>query len=208
MKKKKLLHVGSGPNNKKHTTDYFNTDQWEEIRLDIDRKVKPDIVGTITDMQDVKTRSVDAIFSSHNIEHIYAHEVPKALKEFKRVLKPNGHVLIICPDLQGVCQLVAENKLTEMMYMSPLGPVCPIDTLYGFRKALSEGNYYMAHKCGFTASALHASLTEIGFLTSVVMRRPQPHYDLIAIATKEEKSEQDIMSIFSLHFTDIQYVKK
>ena len=43
--------------------------------------------------------SVDAVFSSHNIEHLYPHEVPLALKEFMRVLKPDGFVLMTCPDL-------------------------------------------------------------------------------------------------------------
>jgi predicted SAM-dependent methyltransferase len=39
-------------------------------------------------MKAVASESVDAIFSSHNIEHLYPHEVPVALAEFIRVLKP------------------------------------------------------------------------------------------------------------------------
>jgi predicted SAM-dependent methyltransferase len=107
---KSFLHVGCGPQNKTGLKG-FNTDEWKEIRFDIDENVKPDIQGTLTDMSLVGTSSVDAIYSSHNIEHIFAHEVPIALKEFNRVLKDDGIVVITCPDLQSVCDAVAKNKL-------------------------------------------------------------------------------------------------
>tara|TARA_B110000008_G_C16612067_1_gene420898 strand:+ start:309 stop:419 length:111 start_codon:yes stop_codon:yes gene_type:complete len=32
----------------------------------------------------VETGSVDAIYSAHNIEHVYPHEVPIVLNEFYR----------------------------------------------------------------------------------------------------------------------------
>ena len=110
---KTFLHVGCGPKRKERTTRGFNTDAWSEIRLDIDPSVSPDVTGTMTDMASVSAGSVNAVFSSHNIEHLYPHEVPQALSEFKRVLSPDGFVVITCPDLQSVCALVAEDKLTE-----------------------------------------------------------------------------------------------
>ena len=109
---KSFLHVGCGPKHKDQTTKGFNTDEWQEIRFDIDESVNPDLVGTMTDMSSVASESVDAVFSSHNIEHLYPHDVPVALGEFLRVLKPDGFVVITCPDLQTVCALVAEDKLT------------------------------------------------------------------------------------------------
>ncbi|WP_206075625.1 class I SAM-dependent methyltransferase [Polynucleobacter aenigmaticus] len=103
---KKFLHVGCGPQYKTQLKG-FNSDDWQEIRFDIDPKVSPDIEGTLTDMVLVPSESVDAIFSSHNIEHIFPHEVPVALSEFYRVLKPDGIVVLTCPDLQSVCEAVA-----------------------------------------------------------------------------------------------------
>ena len=87
---KVFLHVGCGPKRKAATTRGFDSDQWREIRFDIDPSVAPDIIGTMTDMSTVATASVDAVFSSHNIEHLYPHEVPVALAEFLRVLKDGG----------------------------------------------------------------------------------------------------------------------
>ena len=75
-----LLHVGCGHNRLDRTTKGFNNKKWNEIRLDIDESVNPDLTGTMTEMSSVKDLSVDAIFSSHNIEHLYPHEVPVALK--------------------------------------------------------------------------------------------------------------------------------
>ena len=96
-----FLHVGCGPKHKDRTP--FASQNWREIRLDIDSAVQPDVIGTMTDMKAVRDASVDAVFSSHNIEHLYPHEVPIALAEFYRVLKPDGFVLLTCPDLQSVC---------------------------------------------------------------------------------------------------------
>jgi predicted SAM-dependent methyltransferase len=151
-----FLHVGCGPKRKDRTTAGFA--DWNELRFDIDESVQPDLVGTMTDMSSVSTESVDAVFSSHNIEHLYPHDVPVALTEFLRVLKPDGFAVITCPDLQAVCALVAEDKLTEPAYTSPAGPIAPLDILYGHRPPMARGNLYMAHRCGFTEKVLSATL--------------------------------------------------
>ena len=171
---KTFLHVGCGPKSKNSTTKGFASEQWQELRFDIDESVNPDIVGTMTDMSQVKDASVDALFSSHNIEHLYPHEVPVALAEFKRVLKPGGFVIITCPDLQSVCALVAEDKLTDEAYLSPAGPIAPIDILYGHRPAMANGNVFMAHRCGFTKKVLTGSLQAAGFDMVLPIQRAHP----------------------------------
>ena len=64
-----------GPLYKDNTTPAFNSDDWEEVRLDIDPAHNPDIVCSMTEMTSVDDNSFDAIYSSHNIEHIFPHEV-------------------------------------------------------------------------------------------------------------------------------------
>jgi predicted SAM-dependent methyltransferase len=189
-----FLHVGCGPKHKNQTTSVFALDDWKEIRLDIDEGVQPDIVGTMTDMSGVESESVDAIFSSHNIEHLYPHEIQTALSEFIRVLKPNGFLVITCPDLQSVCKLVAEDKLTEAAYVSPAGPIAPIDILYGYRPSMMQGNLYMAHRCGFTLKVLLGTIKAAGFKSSAGKARPQ-YFDLWAIASKKDLSENEIVEL-------------
>src|SRR3989338_5240332 len=173
---KQFLHVGCGPKHKDKTTRGFNTPDWHELRLDIDESVSPDIVGTMTDMSAVADASVDAVFSSHNIEHLYPHEVPVALAEFKRVLMEDGFVVVTCPDLQSVCALIAEDKLTEPAYTSPAGPIAPLDILYGHRPPMARGNLYMAHRCGFTEKVLIGTLRGAGFAGVAARRRPAPFF--------------------------------
>lgn len=196
---KKLLHVGCGYSNKQHTSEGFNTDEWKEIRFDINPLCKPDIVGTITDMKGVADGSVDAIFSAHNIEHLYAHEVDAAFREFVRVLAPDGFAVIACPDLVSVCKLVIEGKLLKTAYESPAGPIAPIDILYGHRGALEEGHTFMAHKCGFTSVVLTDALVAAGFATAGAVDRPTT-FDLLAIATKKKHNKKEAEILATRYF--------
>ena len=196
---KTFLHVGCGPKRKDRTTAGFA--DWSELRFDIDESVQPDLVGTMTDMSSVSSDSVDAVFSSHNIEHLYPHEVPVALSEFLRVLKPDGFAVITCPDLQAVCALVAEDKLTEPAYTSPAGPIAPLDILYGHRPPMARGYLYMAHRCGFTEKVLSGTLQASGFKRVASMKRGDPYFDLWALATKEDMNEEELLSLAKNHFT-------
>jgi predicted SAM-dependent methyltransferase len=128
----------------------FSTNNWNELRYDIDEGVNPDLIGSLTDMSSVNSSSVDAIYSSHNIEHVFPHEVSLVFKEFIRVLKPDGFLVLSCPDLQSVCNHVANGNLAGPLYISSAGPISAMDILFGHMKAIENGNVYMSHKCGFT----------------------------------------------------------
>lgn len=195
-----FLHVGCGTKRKEQTTRGFASPEWQEVRLDIDPAAKPDIIASITDMSIIPDGSMDALFSSHNIEHLYAHEVTVALKEFWRVLKPEGFAVITCPDIQSVSELVAQDKLLEPCYVSPAGPIAPIDILWGHRPSLASGNYYMAHKVGFTQSVLVGILRHVGFASIASMRRGSPFFDIWALASKSQRSEEEMRKLASLHF--------
>jgi len=179
-----FLHVGSGPKNPKKIPAAFQGPQWREIRLDIDPAVAPDIVGDIKDMPAVETARFDALYSSHNLEHLLPHEVPLALAEFFRVLKPGGQALVTCPDLQAVAAHIAQGNLTQPIYSSPAGPIAPIDILFGHRPSLARGNLFMAHRTGFIASTLGQAMLDAGFVDIKVKRRAAPHYDLWALGQR------------------------
>ncbi|PKO46940.1 MAG: methyltransferase type 11 [Betaproteobacteria bacterium HGW-Betaproteobacteria-22] len=197
---KTFLHVGCGPRYFDPETNLpkrprgFDLAKWNELRLDINPDVNPDVVGTMTDMSAVPTGSVDAIFSSHNIEHLYPHEVPIALAEFKRVLRSDGFVVITCPDLQSVCALVAQGKLTEPAYISPAGPIAPLDILYGHRPPMSQGNLYMSHRCGFTLNVLLGTLESAGFSKVVGICRPD-YFDLWALACVSDIANPELLDL-------------
>jgi len=153
----------------------------------------------MTDMSSVATGSVDAIYSSHNIEHLYPHEVGIALQEFHRVLKDDGFVMLTCPDLQSVCKLVAEDKLLDAAYNSPAGPVAPIDMLYGFRPYMAVGNLYMSHRSGFTQKTLIGTFRHFGF-KSIAGARREAHFDLFCLASKKKLPEDELLNLSRSHF--------
>lgn len=195
-----FLHVGCGQKRKESTTKGFNRDEWRELTLDVDESVKPDIVGTMTNMAAVQSASVDAIFSSHNIEHLFVHEIPVALAEFRRVLKPDGFVVITCPDLQSVAELIAADRLTDAAYASPAGPVRPVDMVFGYAPSIAAGNRHMAHHCGFTQKVMVGTLQGAGFAKVAVKRRPHPYYDLWALATMRDLPEDEVRALAVQHF--------
>jgi len=179
-------------------TPGFDGPEWSEIRLDIDASVSPDVIGAMTDMSVVNTGSVNAVFSSHNIEHLYPHEVPIALGEFKRVLADNGYVVITCPDLLSVAQFIAGRGLGETAYVSSMGPITPLDMLYGHQGSMGAGNLYMSHRCGFTAQTLLETLQRAGFgKITVVGRKSQ--FVLWAVASKAVCDDATITALAQKH---------
>jgi predicted O-linked N-acetylglucosamine transferase (SPINDLY family)/SAM-dependent methyltransferase len=190
---KKVLHVGCGPARRERMPKFFHTSDWQEVRLDIDPACRPDIVASMVEMTPVATASVTAIFSSHNLEHLYPHEVPRALEEFHRVLKPDGFALITLPDLQGVAALVAQDRLEDTAYVSPAGPITPLDILYGHRASMARGNLFMAHRTGFTAKTLMNALRKAGFPLVTVQR--DGSLNLWAIAFMQEQTPEQLAAM-------------
>jgi predicted SAM-dependent methyltransferase len=177
-----VLNVGCGYPLRQKLHRHFHGPEWREVRLDLDAAVQPDIVCSITDMRPVNANTIDAVWSSHNLEHLQRHEVPLALGEFIRVLKPYGLLLLTLPDLQQVAQLVVDDQLEDLAYQSPSGPVTPLDMIFGHTASLARGNRYMAHRTGFTARTLHQALVEAGFVE--VRLRVGGSFDLWATAVK------------------------
>jgi len=199
LDKKTFLHVGCGGNYKDNTTPAFASEDWEEVRLDIDKSAKPDIISSVLDLGIIDSESFDAIFSSHNIEHVYTHEVPVMLKEFLRVLNNDGFFVVTCPNLIPVARLIADDKLTEPAYVSPAGPISPLDILHGHGASIEQGNEFMAHKTGFTPKSLNAALFEAGFKSVGILSR-ETQLDMWAVATKKKiEDKEKLMEIVNQH---------
>lgn len=182
----KLLHVGCGLSPRERLPAVFQQPEWMEVRYDIDPGVRPHIIGSITDMSSVPDGSMDAIWSSHNLEHLNSFEVPTALAEFRRVLKPTGFALITLPDMRAIARCVANDLLEDTLYHSPAGPIRALDVIFGHQSAIRAGNHFMAHRTGFTATTLGNTLAEAGF--DEVRVHEGTRWDLWAVATMPETS--------------------
>lgn len=186
--KRKLLHVGCGHSPRERLPFVFQHPSWQEVRYDIDPAVRPHIVGSITDMSAVPDASMDAIWSSHNLEHLNSFDVPTALAEFRRVLKPTGFALISLPDMLAIAKQVVNDALDETLYESPAGPIRPLDMIFGHQASIQAGNHFMAHRTAFTATTLGNALADAGF--DEVRVHEGTRWDLWAVATMPETSEE------------------
>ena len=190
---RRFLNVGCGPKSSSRPKG-FHAAEWEEIRLYVNPNNEPDIVGSMTDLSLLEDGSFDAIYSSHNLEHLFTHEVPVALAEFHRILAGDGFVVATCPDLQSVCAIVAEDRLSDPLYDSPAGPITALDILYGHVPSVEGGNTFMAHKCGFTYNTLYGAFANAGFPAAIGGPRPAS-FDLWIVALKRALPEAEMQAL-------------
>ncbi len=192
---KVLLHVGCGTATLHNISlKGFQQVGWQEVRLDGDSSVKPDIVGSMVNMETVPDGFADALFSSHGIEHLYWHDVPKAMKEFLRVLKADGFAVITCPDVQAAAEMIAQDRMFDTAYVSPGGTITPFDILYSYRPFVEANPQWMSHHCGFTITTLMAVLREAGFCMTYGCRRIGA-FDLWVIASKSPRTEEEMAKL-------------
>jgi predicted SAM-dependent methyltransferase len=89
--RKKLLHLhlGCGPN---YLPDFVNVDANPQRRVDLWLDVRNGLPFS--------DATVDSIYSTHMLEHLYHDELGRLFLECLRVLKPGGGVRFIVPNLE------------------------------------------------------------------------------------------------------------
>lgn len=200
--KRVFVNVGSGAGSMQGQLPFFPEDDWQEMRLDIDPDVKPDVIASITDLSPIEDASVDAVFSSHNLEHVYAHEVTVALTEFKRILRPGGFIVVTMPDMQAIAKVLAEDDgydrdLIRVREHGVLSGRKPLDIIYGWPGDIQAGRHYMQHKCGFTPRLLDKLLMQSGFQGRVIARGRL--FDLWGVGVPEQTER----SVLEEHYQNV-----
>ncbi|MBM3573457.1 MAG: methyltransferase domain-containing protein [Alphaproteobacteria bacterium] len=121
--------------------------------LNIQPGAHVDFVGTCTDLGQFTSDSAEEIYASHVLEHLgFRDELPRALKEIYRVLRPGGLCRISVPDFETLCKLFvhpetpADQKFSLMMHV------------FG-----AQEDPYDLHRVGFTADFLFSFLADAGF---------------------------------------------
>lgn len=160
-----VLIAGSGPDDAKYWQDLGYT----AVRLDIDERTKPDVIGSMTNLGEIG--QFDIVYCCHALEHLYPHEVNIALTEFKRVLNPGGKAIIVVPDLEDV------RPDNTILNREDKAPITGLHLFYGDHALIPEFPF-MAHHCGFIAETLKYALEQAGFKAQTLR---QPNYNLVGI---------------------------
>lgn len=165
-----MLHMGSSTKRIEHIKPYYQNG-WRETRLDLMPDCQPDIVCDVLDMRSIPSAAYQSVYSSHNIEHVFAYQARAVLKDTRRLLADGGFLFLRTPDMQKIAEVFAKHGPDAVLYESPAGPITAHDTLYGKDSILEAGRHYMAHKCGFSAQSLCDTLVAAGFGRVHVQRK-------------------------------------
>lgn len=166
---RKGLHLGAGSTRLPHliNCDLYNPDA--DMKVDA------------TDLSPFEQDSIDLIESHHMIEHLGLVEAERALREWHRVLKPGGMLVITCPDLTRIC---ARWLLYTALYPVARRP----ERLERILKMIvgSQEHSGMYHKSGYDARRMRRVLNDAGYVVEFTYarypRRPTP--SLLTIARK------------------------
>ena len=165
----KVLNVGGGS---RVLPPQF--EGWEQVLLDINPDVKPDICLDAKEMSTLPPDEYDAVYCSHTLEHFYKFEVPIVLSGFLHVLKPKGFAEIHVPNMRNVInELIARNHdIDDVFYRTEENLAITFhDVIYGWGTPLTNGNPFYVHKCGFTVLSLGSALRAAGFEPVYLMSR-------------------------------------
>lgn len=122
----------------------------------------PAVLNVAADSLPFSNNSVDEIYSSHLLEHISHLQTEKVLAEWFRVLKPDGTLQLIVPDLEWCLRNWLALPESQRWGF-------PLHTLFGLQ--IHPGEY---HYTGFTVPRLTQLLQSMGFTNVAAESRYDP----------------------------------
>ena len=160
---RRLLNVGSHTHSIQIPSAYGT---FEHVLLDLDPGVGADIILDVREITSLEPQQFDAVYCSHSLQRLRQHEVAGVLAGFRHVLKPGGLAQIIVPDLQELMLACVQQgiDLDGLLYESPMGPITPLDVLYGHGGMMAQsGQDGYAHRTGFSRATLANVVEASGF---------------------------------------------
>ena len=139
------LHLGCGERKRKG---------W--VNIDIDKKVKPDIVADAKDLHMFEDESVNEIECCHLLEHLTYPDAVTALKEWYRVLKKRGKLSLELPNFEKCIEILYKKEGGEAQKFAMIG-------IYGYIPDIQKYGISLVHKYGWTRETLTNELREVGF---------------------------------------------
>ena len=119
----------------------------------------PDVLCDLHELTPFETASVDEVLAVHVVEHFWRWEVVDVLKEWARVLKPGGHMVLECPNLLSACEEFLRNPTTGA---SP-GPEGQ-RTMWVFYGDPAWEDPLMCHRWNYTPQSLAQVMAEAGLV--------------------------------------------
>ena len=119
--------------------------------------MRPDVVCDLHDLVPFADATADEILSVHVVEHFWRWEIGDVLREWTRVLKPGGRMIVECPNLLSACRTFLENP--EQYAREDRNGQRTMWVFYGDPQWKDP---LMIHRWGYTPESLAALLREVG----------------------------------------------
>jgi SAM-dependent methyltransferase len=126
------------------------------INVDTNASLAPDVVADVHDLRQFADASVDAIEANHLFEHLPYNQALRALKEWRRVLRPSGELFLELPDLEACIRILGR-------YTDDRGFDLGLIGIHGWPPMVEEEGVPQIHKWSWTRSALGRALHDAGF---------------------------------------------
>ncbi len=108
-----------------------------------------------------ESNSADVVYSSHTLEHFSKNDGLHFLKQCHRVLKPNGIIRIVVPDLKDIIARYTSGALRSDNLIERLGVLYWTNPNHLKNKLAPFVQF--PHKCMYDTETLTTILTDIGF---------------------------------------------
>lgn len=138
--KKKIVDIGCGELVRQELVD-----EGELVRVDIRDEVDPDYRCDVRQLP-FENGEFDVVFSSHVLEHFPRNEYLSTLKEWVRVLKENGELRLILPNVKWAAEQIMQNKMDSDV----------LNVLYG-----AQTNPFDFHYNGLTPERMEQDLKSV-----------------------------------------------
>ena len=90
--------------------DVFTDQTKDWVIVDV-RKEHADVICNVSEEKlPFQDNSVEAVYTSHTLEHIYPHRLPFVLSEFHRVLLKNSSIRIVVPNIDKAIKSYVKGK--------------------------------------------------------------------------------------------------
>ena len=122
---------------------------------------RPDVLCDLRALKPFESGSVDEVLAVHVVEHFWRWEVADVLREWLRVLRPGGRMVLECPNLASAC----EAFLADSDVASGPGPEGQ-RTMWVFYGDPRWKDPLMVHRWGYTPKSLAALMQEVGLVNT------------------------------------------
>jgi FkbM family methyltransferase len=119
---------------------------------------------------DFDDNSVTEILASHVFEHLNPYHSTDILREWLRVLKPGGKIIMEMPDIEKLCE--------KFLKSDTGGRYGVLNAIYGSVNTTNEGgpdNITSPHLFGWWPQSLYDHMSNAGFVNIVFMDEQIPH---------------------------------